>query len=483
MEKSSFYLFELLKVFDELQRYDLKSPVLDTLRNMKAMLLKQQATHRLLLKTFSSKICMEIKFDHFHEAPKAPAVKAMADEKVDLETMSLFNEAIAPEVEISDMSHDDQNWLSNQADNTANPSMITPPSSHASHAETNAIEPILTTSNSFKADVSDLDESKQELKENYRRTSRRKKKTPFFQEQLQMESEESEDLDNPKDLEKALEKEMRKDGDFEVNGEEELSRYKRKKYGMGKIIPTRFFGNCRFCQKRLTLKDSVDHMKLVHPEKTDEYYNCPICGKLAMSIFCHVRRYHNPDRVECDVCKKPFQREETLKIHRKVTHFPDETDFVCSGENGCGCGKRFTTQARLQYHLKASQTLKKHVCHLCGVAYRGKAEHQRHLINVHGLGEKKYSCPQCGKSFATTSNLRDHLITHKPVRNLICTICQKSFYTKTLLKQHEICHKPPQHECRICGKLFLYRNAGLGTHLKQVHGVNFQGNLSVCEKD
>jgi len=155
--------------------------------------------------------------------------------------------------------------------------------------------------------------------------------------------------------------------------------------------------------------------------------------------------------------------------------------FVCNGKDGCG--KRFNLESALNYHIihnhKRRQT---QVCELCGASYRCKVSLQRHIINFHGIGEKKFSCPSCNKMFGSAVNLKKHLSTHRTTKDFGCTVCSKAFSTRQFLTQHMVCHRPPTHECMFCGKMFLYRAAGLGTHLKQVHRVDVQGNPLCLEE-
>ena len=235
-----------------------------------------------------------------------------------------------------------------------------------------------------------------------------------------------------------------------------------------------FFGSCRFCSKELTLEECAKHMQLCHVEMTHEYYNCPICAKMTMDIDYHVRKNHHPNSATCDVCSKPFMSEKNMLCHRKVVHFPDDTDFVCNVTDECRA--RFTKEGYLKSHIKVKHSRHKtQVCDLCGKGYGGKVTLQRHLINAHGIGEKRFSCPQCGKTFASACNLQCHIINHNTKNDFKCTVCHKAFKTRHLLNQHLVCHKPPTHKCMICGKMFLYRAAGLGTHLKQVHKADMQG--------
>merc|ERR1719193_475199 len=123
-------------------------------------------------------------------------------------------------------------------------------------------------------------------------------------------------------------------------------------------------------------------MELHHPDKKLECFLCPICGKEAPSLSYHLRKYHAPDSACCDICGKRFLREEGMKQHRKLVHFPDENDFVCKGPEGCG--RRFLTEKQWKTHLKQKaegkrQPPKNQTCELCGERFPIKDALTRHL--------------------------------------------------------------------------------------------------------
>ncbi|XP_032089079.1 zinc finger protein 572-like [Thamnophis elegans] len=81
------------------------------------------------------------------------------------------------------------------------------------------------------------------------------------------------------------------------------------------------------------------------------------------------------------------------------------------------------------------------------------------------MGEKKYQCPECGKTFKRSEHLQGHLKIHSGEKEYPCPECEKYFRTKDLLKSHLKIHteeKPynalrstqerKSHKCIECGK-------------------------------
>ena len=51
-------------------------------------------------------------------------------------------------------------------------------------------------------------------------------------------------------------------------------------------------------------------------------------------------------------------------------------------------------------------------------------------------GEKKYTCSECGKSFAQLSTLTEHMFTHTKEMPHKCPVCHKGFPRPSKLNKH-----------------------------------------------
>ncbi|XP_073538396.1 gastrula zinc finger protein XlCGF66.1-like isoform X2 [Phyllobates terribilis] len=122
---------------------------------------------------------------------------------------------------------------------------------------------------------------------------------------------------------------------------------------------------------------------------------------------------------------------------------------------------------------------KPYSCSECGKCFNKKCNLVTHE-KIH-TGEKPYSCSECGKCFNKKSNLVAHHKSHTTEKGFLCSECWKCFKWKSDLARHQRIHtgeKP--FSCSECGKCFNQK-----THLVRHHRSHTGErpySCSECEK-
>lgn len=212
---------------------------------------------------------------------------------------------------------------------------------------------------------------------------------------------------------------------------------------------------CKCCHRKFTSESKLQYharkcrivqtkrkIYPIHPHRPKSDFTCDICQRTVRSFYTlneHMQKHVT--KFQCYICKEFRQGEVSLKKHIQKIHMKCEESprtYVCSY-----CGKMFKDRHRLCDHEQIHKN-RSHECNICGKTFthrsglsvhrRGVHENsrphkcgidgcewtfkylavlRRHKARKHGLVNRRYECPLCGKGFPDSKyHLDRHLRAH-----------------------------------------------------------------------
>ncbi|XP_062046300.1 histone-lysine N-methyltransferase PRDM16 isoform X3 [Lepus europaeus] len=168
---------------------------------------------------------------------------------------------------------------------------------------------------------------------------------------------------------------------------------------------------------------------------------------------------------ECKDCERMFPNKYSLEQHM-VVH-TEEREYKCDQ-----CPKAFNWKSNLIRHQMSHDSGKRFECENCVKVFTDPSNLQRHIRSQH-VGARAHACPDCGKTFATSSGLKQHKHIHSTVKPFICEVCHKSYTQFSNLCRHKRMHADcrTQIKCKDCGQMFS-TTSSLNKHRRFCEGKN-----------
>uniref|UniRef100_A0AAQ5YLA9 MDS1 and EVI1 complex locus n=2 Tax=Amphiprion ocellaris TaxID=80972 RepID=A0AAQ5YLA9_AMPOC len=169
---------------------------------------------------------------------------------------------------------------------------------------------------------------------------------------------------------------------------------------------------------------------------------------------------------DCKECDQVFPDVQSLEAHT-LSH-SEEREYKCDQ-----CPKAFNWKSNLIRHQMSHDSGKHYECENCSKqVFTDPSNLQRHIRSQH-VGARAHACSDCGKTFATSSGLKQHKHIHSSVKPFMCEVCHKSYTQFSNLCRHKRMHADcrTQIKCKDCGQMFS-TTSSLNKHRRFCEGKN-----------
>ncbi|XP_055347851.1 zinc finger protein 2-like [Paramacrobiotus metropolitanus] len=160
---------------------------------------------------------------------------------------------------------------------------------------------------------------------------------------------------------------------------------------------------CPDCGLYVSVKFFDQHIKTLHPEKSDDpaaTFTCGECKKefgAQKQLWAHEQIHRSKS---CLFCAQLFPSWRHLSQH--VAQHKQSEGFPC-----LHCAKTCDSYAVLSRHCRAQHDAKAVcICEICGAIKRNHGALRHHMLNH--ANTFRHPCDLCGKGFKTTTTLRTH---------------------------------------------------------------------------
>ncbi|XP_049547660.1 zinc finger protein 430-like [Anopheles darlingi] len=137
------------------------------------------------------------------------------------------------------------------------------------------------------------------------------------------------------------------------------------------------------------------------------------------------------------------------------------------------CGRTFETSSKLKNHLQTHSDERRFACDVCGKQFKLRRDLTMHVESAHE--GKIFKCSLCEVEFRWRKGLQRHMMRHKGTAfKHQCQTCGKKFIAPSNLLHHQMKHTGDRLRCEICGAGYRF-NYMLTQHKIRKHNMSFPG--------
>ena len=154
--------------------------------------------------------------------------------------------------------------------------------------------------------------------------------------------------------------------------------------------------------------------------------------------------------------------------------------FVC---NVGTCDKWFYSQRSLESHQRTYTNAKLFMCHQCGKPFAHSQSLKEHLL-THQPGAQTVKCQFCVKTFKSVGAVYRHCRTsHLGVMKAFCEICNLHFVSDADLNRHNKYHHMSKYDGTAEERTFLSATAELTTTTHRHISLRPQQSMSLSTSE
>jgi len=264
-----------------------------------------------------------------------------------------------------------------------------------------------------------------------------------------------------------------------IHDEKPVSRKQRRPPTSVNKIDTSVIEN----KEDINCKDACGELLSTHEDHTDPNNDTPINENIKISdikieIIPLNKGSHQARMLKKKTDESQLQQPVSDSVGRpndrrgRKRKFPDPNSYLNCSEykpplNTCErCGDSYASMTDLREHMSQHGDVREHMCPACGRSYNTWATLRGHM-NQH---EKKFACTLCTKSFKQRHLMTSHLRTHTGEKPYECEECAKKFSSKIYMNTHKrTVHSNAKLMCIECGRTFKSKE-GLRDHTRNHTG-------------